>query len=467
MSGKSYSYEEVNYRLIHYKGTIYKFKIEFSGCSAGLNPMRGVLTPPESRQIDRTVGVVVHEKYRRTILTKAIRTTDFLVKCSERLWKIGKKVGFRLRGEELGVHGSMFLLNVTPKQKRATAVNRGTSLKYIRGTHSQREIQQGGTAQNGTTVTQQSSSSQHGHDLQHQTSTDQFQKAAQGTEPLPRQLQSSSRQQCEPSSRQTVRNARISPRRSSKSPKSSRNLKPSRQRPKSHESSPRQLRKSPRLLLTEKSPVQVQRSPTVSPRQFRSTANVSVQEKSPSQVKRHQVVSPRISRKSSRVCRTSPSQTRESPVKRVIPETSSRALRTSPRLRPGRSDQSHPTESPEKHVIHEVLPRFLHRSLRHSPVRSSQSSPLQSPKRRDILDPLKPRQRSRSIGHEDNNISKRLRSHSVKLPASDVTATEKLLHPLDKEFVRREYEQEELRLMNLAKPSTTSAERKAWLSSSR
>lgn len=460
---------------MHYKGTIYKFKIEFTGCGAGKNPMRGVLTPSDSLQIDRTVGVLVHQKYRKTSLTKALQTNDFLIKCSERPWKIGKKVGFRLRGKELGVHDFMLLLNVAAKEKRVTVVSSGVSLRdkpHARSTHSRGETQQGGTDRNGTTETRQSSFQQ-GHDLEQQTSTNKCQKPSQGPEHLPRTLQSGSRQQHEPSSRQMERISRPSPRQSHNSPKSLRNVKSSRQMQNSQERSPKQLRKSPRLLLSEKSPVQVRRSPTVSPRQFSSTANLSVQEKSPKQVNRHPDISPRMFHKSSRFCRASSNQSSplKTPEKHVIPEISPRVLRRSPRLRPVRSSQSSPMDSSEKHAFPEVSPRFLRKSPRLCSVRSSQSSPLKSPKRFEVLDQLlldqgKLRQRSRSIGSKDNKIAKRLGSNSTKLLASDVTATEKLLHPLDKEFVRREYEQEELRLLNLAKPSTTSAERKAWLSSS-
>lgn len=418
MSGKPFTYEEVNYRLMAYKGTVYKFKIEFSSCGDGKNSMRGVLSPSQSRQIDRTVGVLVQEKFRGTGLTKALQTTDFLIRCSEKPWIVVKKVGFRVRGKELNAYDQMLLLNVAPKQKRLTVVSRDRP--NVRSTHSQGERGQGGAAKNGAPL--QSSSSQRGHDLEQQTSANQFEMEAQGPKPP-----SSSRQRCEQSSKQIERVPRLSPNKNLK--KSSHNVNLPRQQ-KIIECLPRQ--QSPRgSLLQEQLNVQARRSQTTSPRQFYSSAKLSVQERS---AKSHPDVSPRIFHGNSRFCQTN-------------------------------AERGLPLESLGKCTTFQTS-RMLHKSPRLGSVRSSEGSP---PKRREIqdqlvLDPSKRRRCSRSIGPEGDTTVKQPRSDLRA--SSDVTATERLLHPLDKEFVRREYEQEEMRLVKLAKPSTSSAERRAWLSSS-
>lgn len=134
MFGKLYNYDEVNYKLFCYKGSIHKFKFEFTICDECEAGSSNFSTTSEANELDRVVGVLLCQAQDHCRAVKSIKTASFLVTVVEKPWTIGRRVGFKLRGRELKVHDVMFIVKVVSKHRKQHAQ------KFLRETEHRRNL---------------------------------------------------------------------------------------------------------------------------------------------------------------------------------------------------------------------------------------------------------------------------------------------------------------------------------------
>lgn len=121
MFEKLYNYAEVNYRLFCYKGSVHKFKFEFTICDECESGSSNVSTTSEAKELDRVIGVLLCQAQDHSKAVKAIQTASFLITVVEKPWKIGQQAGFRLRGQGLKIHDLMFHVKVVSKHRKQHA----------------------------------------------------------------------------------------------------------------------------------------------------------------------------------------------------------------------------------------------------------------------------------------------------------------------------------------------------------
>lgn len=134
MFGKLYNYDGVNYKLFCYKGSIHKFKFEFTICDECEAGSSNVSTASEANELDRVVGVLLCQAQDHSRAVKSIKTASFLITVVKKPWTIGRRVGFRLSGRELKIHDVMFIVKVVSKHRKQHAP------KFLRETEPRRNL---------------------------------------------------------------------------------------------------------------------------------------------------------------------------------------------------------------------------------------------------------------------------------------------------------------------------------------